>query len=58
MHSLQYTVEIFFTQQDQLQTVKSEHCDYITKVLHYYSGYLDQSTGSHVMNKSGAWVVL
>ena len=29
------TVEIFFNQQDQLQTVKSEHCDYITKVLHY-----------------------
>ena len=32
--------------------------DYITKELHYYSGYPDQSTGSHAMNKSGAWVVL
>ena len=52
------TVEIFFAQQDQLQTVKSYHCDYITIVVHYYSGYLDQSTGSHIMNKLGAQVVL
>ena len=52
------TVEIFFTQQDQLQTVKSQHHDYITIVLHYYSGYLDQCKGSHVMNKLGPRVVL
>ena len=52
------TLEIFFAQQDHLQTVKSECHDYITLVLHYYSGYPDQSTGSHVMNKSGPWVVL
>ena len=52
------TVEIFFTQQDQLQTVKSQHCDHITIVVHYYCGYLDQSTGSHITNKSGAEVVL
>ena len=52
------TLEIFFAQQDQLQTVKSQRHDYITIVLHYYSGYLDQSTGSHVTNKSGAQVVL
>ena len=52
------TVEIFFTQQDQLQTVKSYHHDYITIVLHYYSGYPDQSTGSHVTNKLGPRVVL
>ena len=52
------TVEIVFAQQDQLQTVKSQRHDYITIVLHYYSGYLDQSTGSRIMNKSGAWVVL
>ena len=52
------SVEIFFTPQDELQTVKSQCHDYITIVVHYYSGYLDQSTGSHVMNKSGAWVVL
>ena len=52
------TVEIFFTQQDQLQTVKSSCHDYITIVLHYYSGYLDQSAGSCVVNKSGPQVVL
>ena len=52
------TVEVFFTQQDQLQTVKSQHCDYITIVVHNYSRYPDQSTGSHVMNKSGAQVEL
>ena len=52
------TVEIFFAQQDQLQTVKSSHCDYITIVLHYNSGYPDQSTGSRITNKSGAQVVL
>ena len=52
------TVEIFFAQRDQLQTVKSLCRDYITIVLHYYSGYLDQSTGSCVMNQLGAWVVL
>ena len=52
------TVEIFFTQQDQLQTVKSLHHDYIMRVLHYHSGYPDQSTGSHITNKSGPWVVL
>ena len=35
MHCVAYsnTVEIFFTQQDQLQTVKSLHHDYITIVL-------------------------
>ena len=52
------TVEIFFTQRDQLQTVKSQCRDYITIVLHYYSGYPDQSTGSHDTNKSGPQVVL
>ena len=52
------TVEIFFVHRDQLQTVKSYHRDNITIVIHYYSGYLDQSTGSHVMNKSGHQVVL
>ena len=52
------TVELFFAQQDKLQTVKSYCHDYITIVLHYYCGYWDQSTGSHVTNKSGPWVVL
>ena len=31
--------------------------DYIT-IVHYYSGYLDQSTGSHVTSKTGPQVVL
>ena len=48
------TVEIFFTQRDQLQTVKSLCHDYITIVVHYYSGYSD----SCVTNKSGPQVVL
>ena len=52
------TVEIIFAQQDQLQTVKSECHDYITIVLHYYSGYSDQSTGSRITNKLGPRVVL
>ena len=52
------TVEIFFMQQYQLQTVKSEHHDYITIVVHYCSGYPDQSTGSCIMYKLGAQVVL
>ena len=33
------TVEIFFAQRDQLQTVKSYGHDYIIIVVHYYSGY-------------------
>ena len=52
------TVEIFFPQQDQLQTVKFECHVYISIVLHYYSGYPDQSTGSHATNKTGPEVVL
>ena len=52
------TVEIFFTQQDQLQTVMSSHHDYISIVVHYYSRYPDQSTGSCISNKSGPQVVL
>ena len=52
------TVENFFAQQDQLKTVKSQCHDYITIVVHNYSRYPDQSTGSHVTNKLGAQVVL
>ena len=52
------TVEIFFAKEDQLQTVKSECHDYIAIVVHYYRRYPDQSTASHITNKSGAQVVL
>ena len=52
------TVEIFLAQRDLLQTVKSSCHDYITIVVHYYSGYPDDSTGSHITNKLGAQVVL
>ena len=52
------TVEIFFAQQDLLQTVKSSCHDYIAIVVHYYNGYPDKSTASHITDKLGAQVVL
>ena len=51
------TVEIFFTQQDVLQTVMFKHCDYITIAL----AIVDIQTKVQdpaLCNKSGPQVVL
>ena len=38
--------------------VKNRKVEGLIIVLHYDSGYPDQSTGSCITNKSGPWVVL
>ena len=52
------TVEIFFASKTSYKQLSLNIVTTLLIVVHYYSGYLDQSTGSHITNKLGARVVL